>query len=121
MNPYSGEIEHFSAPSAVPAGWLQLTQAEAEEFARLPNDVRLEHYIKNHHADKCGDCGCFIGNHSLRKFKECAANELARIDTRRHEASMKQFLDSIPERKLPDAASLGDALRREREKLLAGK
>ena len=89
MNPYSGDIERFngSPERRIPEGWLQLTEQEAAEFERLPNDIRLEHYIKNHYHQKCGSCGCFIGNHHLRKFKECAANELARIDTQRLEAS----------------------------------
>jgi hypothetical protein len=106
MNPYSGEIERFASASAVPGGWLQLTEAEAEEFARLPNDVRLEHYVKNHRNDKCGSCGCFVGNHSLKKFKECSATELARIDTARHEKSMKQMFDTLPTRTLEDSLSM---------------
>lgn len=120
MNPYSGEIERFSAPSAVPSGWLQLTEAEAEEFARLPNDVRLEHYIKNHHADKCGSCARFVGNHSLRQFKECAASELARFDTARHEESMREFADSLPVRKL-DRETLQQQMNEHIEALKAGK
>jgi len=94
MNPYSGDIERFStkADKGIPQGWLSLTEEEAAEFERLPNDVRLEHYIKNHHNEKCGSCGCFIGNHHLNKFKECAANELAAIDTARIERQQNEVL-----------------------------
>ena len=90
MNPYSGEIEHFggSPEKRVPDGWLVLTDEEVREFERLPRDLRLERYMKNHFREKCAECGCFIGNHSLRKFKECAASELARIELRRLETQM---------------------------------
>lgn len=117
MNPYSGDIERFSTKADVPKGWLHLTNAEADEFARLPNDIRLEHYIKNHHADKCGGCGCFVGNHTLRKFKECAANELARIDTAQIEAQADGLYKQIPAR--ANMMDLRTALQREREKIQA--
>jgi hypothetical protein len=116
MNPYSGDIERFSAVSAIPSGWLQLTEAEAKEFARLPNDVRLEHYIKSHHGDKCGGCGCFIGNHSLRKFKDCAANELARFDTERIERQARELFAGLPAR---DTLSDLKEQMRELEKVMA--
>ena len=120
MNPYSGEIERFSAPSAIPRGWLVLTDEEAQEFATLPNDERLARYMERHPDEKCGACGCFIKSHHLNKFKECAATEFSQIDAKRHEVSMKEFVDSLPVRKLPNRQDLHDALDREIEKLRAG-
>jgi hypothetical protein len=121
MNPYSGEIERFptrsNGDSTVPSGWLELTDAEAAEFARLPNDVRLEHYRKAHHSAKCGACGCFIGNHSLRKFKECAANELARFDMARIERQAKELFEQVPRRDLTDYALSVESLRAQVDQL----
>lgn len=93
MNPYSGDIERFVSPAKVPAGWLELTPAEAEEFSRLPLDLRLEKYMKNHFSQSCRKCNKFVGNHSLKKFKECAAGALAEIDIARHE---EMAFDSLP-------------------------
>lgn len=121
MNPYSGEIEYFSRPGAVPRGWLVLTDEEAREFATLTNDERLKRYIERHGDDKCGACGCFIRSHHLNRFKECAATELARIDTARHEESMKQFLEAIPVREPLSAASLRERMRQHQDALIAGK
>jgi hypothetical protein len=86
MNPHTGEIERFSSEKSIPKGWLELTEDEARELLTLPPVVRIERYIKNHRTDKCKACGCFIGNHSLRRFKECAVNELAQFETERLEA-----------------------------------
>jgi len=89
MNPYSGDIERFKElERQIPEGWLSLTEAEAEEFERLPKTMRVERYIKNHRTDKCANCGGFIGNHNTRKFLKCAASELARIDLTRLEDQM---------------------------------
>lgn len=72
MNPLTGEIVYPDSPSEIPSGFLQLTNEEAEEFQRLPNDVRLSRYIKNHRSDRCGKCNRLIGNHALKRFKQCA-------------------------------------------------
>lgn len=106
MNQSNGEIEHFGNTRLIPSGWLKLTKTEAEEFERLPNDVRLEHYMKAHRTDKCGFCGCFVGNHSLRKFKECAATELKKFDDavagQRSDTTMCDIFDSLPRKRLQD-------------------
>lgn len=68
-------IKHFASPKAVPRGWLRLTADEAREYLTLPFDLRIERYVKSHRTEKCGACGCFVGNHSVRKFKECAGAE----------------------------------------------
>ena len=82
MNPYSGEIKNFprGGTKAIPKGWILLTTEEAREYLTLPPDLRIQHWMKAHGKEKCQSCGCFIWNHSLRKFKECAANELASFD-----------------------------------------
>lgn len=99
MNPYSGDIEQFPRellskipvrdsqfpfkqppPAAVPEGWLSLTEEEATEFETLPKMMRIERYMKYHRQDRCANCGGFVGNHSTKKFLQCAASELARID-----------------------------------------
>lgn len=100
MNPYSGDIEQFATPAQVPQGWIELTTAEAEEFSRIPHDLRLEKYMKNHFSQPCPKCNKFVGNHSLKKFKECAAGALADIDIARHEPDLKSMFDSLPRREL---------------------
>jgi hypothetical protein len=104
MNPYSGDIEQFprellnkipvrenqfpfksAPPQEVPEGWLSLTEEEATEFETLPKRMRIERYMKYHREDKCANCGGFVGNHSTKKFLQCAASELARIDVLRLE------------------------------------
>lgn len=108
MNPYSGDIETFPrellnkiperpsplssfpfktppAQREIPEGWLSLTEEEAAEFETLPKMMRIERYMKYHRQDKCANCGGFVGNHSTKKFLQCAASELARIDCLRLE------------------------------------
>lgn len=95
MNPYSGDIERFPQElldqipqRQVPAGWLSLTDEEANEFETLLKTLRIERYIKTHREDKCVSCGGFVGNHSTKKFLKCAASELARIDLAKHEKEL---------------------------------
>lgn len=86
MNPYSGDIERFPSRESIPQGWLELSPAEAAELLTLPKDLRIKRYMKAHGKEKCPTCGCFISNHSLNRFKLCAATELGRLDTERLEA-----------------------------------
>jgi hypothetical protein len=66
-------------PRSTPAGWLQLTPAEAAALLVLPYDHRLIAYIGRHAKDQCPQCDFLIGNHSLRYFKVCAASELQKF------------------------------------------
>ena len=107
MNPYSGEMERFAKPEYIPKGWLELTEAEAREYSTLPHGLRLERYIKNHFSQSCPKCNKFVGNHSLRRFRECAANAFAEIDIARHAKELGDVFDSLPARNpMEDLATL---------------
>lgn len=126
MNPWSGDMEAFAE---VPKGWLELTDEEAREYLPLSLDDRLARYMDTHPARLCKTCGCTTGNHSLRKFKECAASELARFDTERLERQLKEKMPDVselfaqlPTRTLEEATdfnSLREAHKRRRAELEA--
>ncbi len=100
MNPHTGEIREFnpSRGEAIPRGWLALSPEEARAYLTLPLDLRIQHYIRDHRTAKCKACGCFIGNHSLRRFKEvCAVNELARFEVERLEELLAGSALTLPE------------------------
>jgi hypothetical protein len=97
MNPYSGDIQIFKSRAEVPRGWLELTDEEAQEYLTLPLDIRIKRYIQTHSKDKCKSCGCWLANHNPRKFKECAANELANFDIEKLEAQLAAKQPSMPD------------------------
>jgi hypothetical protein len=125
VNSQTGKIKRFSNAQSVPLGWLELTEKQARELLTLPLDLRVKRYMEWHRTDKCRTCGCFIGNHSLHRFKVCAAPELDRLDTPRLEEILRSEAPAEEpaektEPQAPRRQTHGDAIKLSRGRLRAG-
>jgi hypothetical protein len=55
----------------VPDGWLRLTAEEHERLQPFDGDERIRVFIKElRPRDRCPECSCTFGNHSVTTFKE---------------------------------------------------